>query len=98
MLTHFHSLWNKGKYADIKVICQGKSWLLHRSILGSRCQWFSEIMEGLRKVRTKRGKYDTKANTDTFPPQNGKYYELKMDAWKPDLVRTVMYFIYSGGE
>ncbi|KAK7911501.1 hypothetical protein PG985_013982 [Apiospora marii] len=70
------ALFKSGKYADILIICQGQKILLHRSILGSRCAWFSDIMTGLRK--------------------KGKHYELKMDAYKPALLRTVLYFIYSG--
>ncbi|KAK8001302.1 hypothetical protein PG991_013524 [Apiospora marii] len=90
------ALFKSGKYADILIICQGQKILLHRSILGSRCAWLSDIMTGLRKVSTQRETYGTKEHTDAFPVQKGKHYELKMDAYKPALLRTVLYFIYSG--
>lgn len=98
MLTHLHSLWKTAKYADIKIFCHGKGWRVHRSILGSRCAWFSEMMEGLRKVSTKSRTYDTNAKPDTVPSQKDQWYALRIDAFQPDLVRTVLYFIYNGGE
>ncbi|KAK7994773.1 hypothetical protein PG990_013546 [Apiospora arundinis] len=32
-------LWKTGKYADVRIICQGQSMMLHRAIL-TRCPWF----------------------------------------------------------
>ncbi|KAK7953112.1 n-carbamoyl-l-amino acid hydrolase [Apiospora saccharicola] len=62
-------LWmHDDKYSDIEVQCQGETWLVHRSILGSRSKYFDAIMSGLRK----------------------------MDAFQPDLLEAIMYFIYTG--
>ncbi|KAK8029592.1 hypothetical protein PG993_010883 [Apiospora rasikravindrae] len=53
MVTNWN-LWDTGKHADIKIICRGYHWFLHRSILASRCAWFNERIKELEKD----GKYD----------------------------------------
>ncbi|KAK8137143.1 hypothetical protein PG984_005083 [Apiospora sp. TS-2023a] len=71
-------LWmHDDKYSDLEVQCQGETWLVHRSILGSRSKYFDALISGLRK------------RTDG-------YYVLKMDAFQPDLLEAIMYFIYTG--
>ncbi|KAK8029591.1 hypothetical protein PG993_010882 [Apiospora rasikravindrae] len=46
-------LWQTRIYADMKIICDGKYWLVHRNILASRCDWFNARISGL----CKKGEY-----------------------------------------
>ncbi|KAK8062723.1 hypothetical protein PG997_014820 [Apiospora hydei] len=48
-------LWRTRKYADMKIVCDGKYWLVHRNILASRCAWFNDRIWKLRK---KEGYYE----------------------------------------
>ncbi|KAK8085647.1 hypothetical protein PG997_006918 [Apiospora hydei] len=39
-------LFRTGEYTDLKVICGGREWNLHRNILASRCEWFDKALCG----------------------------------------------------
>ncbi|KAK7992564.1 hypothetical protein PG988_001358 [Apiospora saccharicola] len=35
-----------GIFSDLKVVCGGREWNLHRNILSSRCEWFDKALRG----------------------------------------------------
>ncbi|KAK8097109.1 hypothetical protein PG999_013053 [Apiospora kogelbergensis] len=37
-------LFEEGLFSDLKVVCGGRVWNLHRNILASRCDWFSKAL------------------------------------------------------
>ncbi|KAK7959337.1 uncharacterized protein PG986_004191 [Apiospora aurea] len=90
-------LWKTQIYADMKIICDGKHWLVHRNILASRCAWFNDRIWTLSKVRTARETdYRTQRLTKVIATQKGQYYELELEGYYHLLVRAFLYFIYTG--
>ncbi|KAG6360902.1 hypothetical protein INS49_011970 [Diaporthe citri] len=38
-------LLESGNFADVEIICQGRTWKVHKVILQSRCRWFEKAFE-----------------------------------------------------
>ncbi|KAI8629166.1 hypothetical protein F5Y19DRAFT_475724 [Xylariaceae sp. FL1651] len=83
--SHDHELLKSGKYADVEVKCETRTWALHRLILCSRCVWFDKALNGKFKVEGTTGsvmihdfepdKIDVFINyiyTGVLPQQNGQ--------------------------
>lgn len=41
-----------GDFADVEIICQGRSWKAHQAILAARSPWFKRALSGDWTVST----------------------------------------------
>jgi hypothetical protein len=55
MLT-FSSIFASGKYSDIKIECQGRTFKVHRNVLCLQSDVFACMIDGLYKVRATRSR------------------------------------------
>lgn len=60
MLTHcINSLFESGVLADVEIVCQGRTWDLHKTILGVHCEFFgSALKDGWEEARMSRVRLD----------------------------------------
>lgn len=39
-------LLESGNFSDFKLVCAGRSWNLHSTIVATRCPWFRTVLNG----------------------------------------------------
>lgn len=60
MLTYcINSLFESGVLADVEIVCQGRTWDLHKTILGVHCEFFGRALkDGWEEARMSRVRLD----------------------------------------